>query len=116
MSKEKCDLVVKACDVGLLFWDYRFTIPNFPSRVLTYMDASLPVIAATDMSTDIGKVIEKHNMGFWCQSFYENEFYKIVIRMKDDILRNKMGKNARKSLIELYLCRNAYEIIMKHFS
>ena len=35
---------VAACDVGMIFLDHRFTIPNFPSRLLSYMQSCLPVI------------------------------------------------------------------------
>jgi len=51
--------LLRTMDVGLIFLDHRFTIPNFPSRLLDYLDASLPVIAATDPVTDVGAVLEK---------------------------------------------------------
>ena len=38
LPKEEYDELVSACDVGLIFLDYRFTIPNFPSRLLSYME------------------------------------------------------------------------------
>ena len=41
MPKEDYDNVVKACDIGLVFLDNRFTIPNIPSRILTYMEFSI---------------------------------------------------------------------------
>ena len=34
LPKEDYDSMVGACDVGLIFLDHRFTIPNFPSRIL----------------------------------------------------------------------------------
>ena len=43
LPKEDYDNMVGACDVGLIFLDHRFTIPNFPSRLLSYMVAKLPV-------------------------------------------------------------------------
>ena len=45
LPKDDYDTMVGACDVGLLFMDHRFTIPNFPSRILSYMQAKLPVFA-----------------------------------------------------------------------
>ena len=44
--KEDYELMISACDVGLIFLDHRFTIPNFPSRLLAYMQAGLPVLQA----------------------------------------------------------------------
>lgn len=43
--------------MGLMFLDKRFTIPNFPSRLLLYLEAGMPVLAAIDRNTDIGSVI-----------------------------------------------------------
>ena len=68
LPKEDYDRMVAACDVGLIFLDHRFTIPNFPSRLLAYMQAGLPVLAATDPNTDIGSVVVNGGFGFWCES------------------------------------------------
>lgn len=68
LPKADFDRMVAACDVGLIFLDHRFTIPNFPSRLLAYAQAALPVIAATDPNTDIGEVIEQGGFGAWCES------------------------------------------------
>ena len=48
LPKEDYDRLVRACDVGLIFLDYRFTIPNYPSRLLPYLMEKKPIIAATD--------------------------------------------------------------------
>ena len=38
LPKADYDQLVRACHVGLIFLDYRFTIPNFPSRLLSYLE------------------------------------------------------------------------------
>lgn len=68
LPKEDYDTMVGACDVGLIFLDHRFTIPNFPSRLLTYMQAKLPIFACTDSNTDIGKIIINGGFGWWVES------------------------------------------------
>jgi glycosyltransferase involved in cell wall biosynthesis len=107
--------LTNACDVGLIFLDKRFTIPNFPSRILSYMQASMPVLAATDVNTDIGKVIEKGNFGFWCESGDIRAFNQRVQRLCDIRLRKQMGENARKYLEDNYTAKHSYEIIMSKF-
>ena len=57
LPKNDFDRMIAACDVGMIFLDHQFTIPNFPSRLLAYMQAGLPVLACTDTNSDIGKVI-----------------------------------------------------------
>lgn len=68
IPKDEYDRMIACCDVGLIFLDYRFTIPNFPSRLLSYMQAGLPVLACTDPNTDVGKVITEGGFGWWCES------------------------------------------------
>ena len=79
LPKEDYDILVAACDVGMIFLDHRFTIPNFPSRLLSYMQAKLPVIAVTDPNTDIGKVITDAKFGWWCESNSTTSF-KVLVR------------------------------------
>lgn len=115
LPKDEYEVLVNSCDVGLIFLDNRFTIPNFPSRLLSYMQASMPVLAATDVNTDIGKVIEEGNFGFWCESGDVNAFNKYAKKLCDKDLRKQMGENARRYLEENYTVKHSYEIIIKHF-
>ena len=102
-------------DVGLIFLDKRFTIPNFPQRLLSYMDASKPVICATDPNTDIGKIAQKNYFGFSVISDDENEWLKKVALLRDDVeLRNNMGKNARSFMKKNYDVNIARKTILSH--
>ncbi|MBI5995329.1 glycosyltransferase family 4 protein [Clostridium perfringens] len=114
LPKDEYEKLAGNCDVGLVFLDYRFTIPNFPSRILSYMQTSIPVLAATDSTTDMGKIIEDNNFGWWCESNDVKAFYECVEKaIKSN--RLEMGKNARKYLEKYYDVKCSYEIIMKHF-
>lgn len=115
LPKEEFDKLVVASDIGLIFLDRRFTIPNFPSRLLSYMQASIPVLAATDVNTDIGMIIEEGEFGFWCEHGDLQAFNSCVSKLMDPKLRKKMGANARRYLEAHYTARHSYEIIMKHF-
>jgi len=116
LPKSDYEILANSCDVGLIFLDKRFTIPNFPSRLLSYMQASMPVLAATDVNTDIGEVIEQGNFGYWCESGDLNEFNKKVEQLCDPKLREQMGFHARQYLENHYTAKHSYEIIMKHFN
>ena len=61
LPKADYDLLVQACDVGMIFLDNRFTIPNFPSRLLSYLENKLPVLVATDENSDMGIISERNN-------------------------------------------------------
>lgn len=114
LPKEDYDKMVAACDVGMIFLDHRFTIPNFPSRLLSYMQAKIPVLAVTDPNTDIGKVIVDGGFGWWCESNDVNAFgEKVKEACKSDLVA--MGAKSFKYLEENYGAKKSYEIIIKHF-
>ncbi|WP_336866201.1 glycosyltransferase family 4 protein [Peribacillus frigoritolerans] len=114
LPKGDYEILANSCDVGLIFLDKRFTIPNFPSRLLSYMQASMPVLAATDVNTDIGEVVEQGEFGFWCESSNVEQFNKRVQQLCDNKLRIQMGVNARRYLEDNYTAKHSYEIIMNH--
>ncbi|MEK3766896.1 glycosyltransferase family 4 protein [Solibacillus sp. FSL K6-4121] len=116
LPKEDYELLANSCDVGLIFLDNRFTIPNFPSRMLSYMQASMPILAATDVNTDIGRIIENGKFGHWCESKNINHFNEKLAHFCNSDLRKQMGKNARVYLEKNYTAKHSYEIIMKHFN
>ena len=116
LPKNDYELLANSCDVGLIFLDRRFTIPNFPSRILSYMQASMPVLAATDVNTDIGVVVKEGNFGYWCESENVEEFNELVNKLCCTELRSALGVNSRNYLEEHYTTRHSYEIIMKHFN
>ncbi len=117
LPKKEFDSLVQACDAGLIFLDRRFTIPNFPSRLLSYMQFSLPVIAATDKNTDIGTIIQDGNFGYWCESEDLDSFNSIINSIVSDKDALKLlGINARNYLLENYTVKTSCDIILKHFT
>lgn len=117
LPKEDYDTMVGACDVGMIFLDHRFTVPNFPSRLTAYMQAKIPVFAVTDPNTDIGKVIVDGGFGWWCESIIVRDFVKLVdkIRTLKGETITHMGEKSYHYLCEYYDVRKQYDIIMKHF-
>lgn len=112
LPKEDYDTMVGACDIGLIFLDHRFTIPNFPSRLLSYMQAKLPVLATTDPNTDIGKVIMAGGFGWWCESNNADAFFKQV---NDSLTDNtiKLGENGFNFLKKNYNIQDSATAIIK---
>ena len=116
LARSDYEQLVGACDVGLIFLDRRFTIPNFPSRILSYMQASLPVLASTDVNTDLKDVIKKGKFGCWCESNSIADFNKALQKLCDPELRKQMGSSSRLYLENNYTARHSYNIIMHHFT
>lgn len=111
LPKEEYDTMVAACDVGMIFLDHRFTIPNFPSRLLSYMQGKLPVLACTDPNTDIGKIIVEGGFGWWCNSGEINEFVNVIDKIvTSDLVA--MGERAWEYLNNNYTAYSGFEIII----
>lgn len=112
LSKEDYDQLLSACDVGLIFLDKNFLIPNFPSRLLSYLEMKMPVIAATDPNTDIGDIIENANCGYKVIAGNQEEMQtKLKAILNDDL--QKLGANAEKLLHKEYLVDRSYSLIME---
>ena len=112
LPKDDYDTMVGACDVGMIFLDHRFTIPNFPSRLLSYMSAKLPVLAVTDPNSDVGKVITEGGFGWWCESNDARGFAETVKKILNEDL-TEMRDVGFEYLKEHYSSQQTYEIIRK---
>ena len=113
LPNKEYEAIVRCCDVGLVFLDARFTIPNFPSRILSYMEAGLPILAATDNVTDIKELLIDNSCGLWCESDNVAAFVQCVMNLsKNTELRCSMGKNARQLLEDRYSVDNVIREII----
>lgn len=115
LPKEDYDQMIAACDVGLIFLDHRFTIPNFPSRVLSYMQAGIPVLACTDRNTDIGEIIVSNGFGWWCESNNVQEFSQCIEAVCEENLK-KIGFLGHQYLRIMYDVEKSYNIIIKSYN
>jgi glycosyltransferase involved in cell wall biosynthesis len=113
LPKEDYNVLVRSCDVGLIFLDHRFTIPNYPSRLLSYLENKMPVLCATDPNCDMGPIAEANGYGYWCESNSVGAFTNCVDKMlKSDM--KAMGEKGYAFLKENYLVENTYDAIMGH--
>lgn len=117
LPKRDYDKLVMACDIGLIFLDKRFTIPNFPSRLLSYLENQMPVLAATDANTDIGTIVENAKCGFGLLSGDLKRFNEKIdyfVAHPDAI--SQMGANARNLLVQQYTIGVSYSTIVKRLN
>ena len=117
LPKGEYDQLVKACDVGLIFLDKRFTIPNYPSRLLSYLEYKMPVLVATDENSDLGRIAEQNNYGLFSVNGDIEDFNSQLNKLVgNQILIKKMGENGYRFLMNNYTVSNSFKIIMNHFS
>lgn len=113
LPKKDYDKLVRACHVGLIFLDYRFTIPNFPSRLLSYLECKMPVICATDPNCDMGHIAEENVFGYYVPSNSVKLFTESIDRMLSSDIK-AMGNNGYEFLRGNYLVDNTYNQVVKH--
>ncbi len=113
LPKAEYEAFVKAFDVGLIFLDHRFTIPNFPSRLLSYMQSRMPVLACTDPNTDVGKVIVEGGFGWWCESNSVQKFTEAVeLATKENL--EQMGDIGYDYLKAHYTAKQGADIVCEY--
>ena len=112
LPKNEYDRLIRACQVGLIFLDPRFTIPNFPSRLLSYLENSMPVLLATDANTDMGRIAEREGFGLWAQSGDLKKFKDNMTMLANDKERlTSMGRKGKKFLLDNYTVNHVVNII-----
>lgn len=113
LPKAEYDELIKACDIGLIFLDRKFTIPNFPSRLLSYLENKMPIIAATDPNTDIGSIVEAAGCGYWVISGDLEGYNKLINHfVNDPALIDEMGEKAYHLLMKEYVVDVSYNAII----
>lgn len=114
LPKDEYDLLVQSCHIGLVFLDYRFTFPNYPSRLLSYLEYKMPVICATDRSCDMGTIAEENGFGCYVPSNSVHDFTAAVDKMLLSDMES-MGERGYQFLKENYLVEHTYSAIMERF-
>lgn len=110
LDKSSYDTLLSASDAGLIFLNYELTTPNFPSRLLTYMEFGKPVLACTDTTSDIGQVIMDGDFGEWCTSDDPRKFVTAAKKLLESNIGER-GENARQYLLSNYTVNNSYAAI-----
>lgn len=113
LPKEDYDDLAAACDVGMIFLDYRFTIPNYPSRLLPYLMSKKPIIACTDPNCDTGKIAVENGYGVRTMSNNVSSFVDGVDKLlKSDM--KQMGEKGYNFFLNNYTTEHTYNAIVKH--
>lgn len=116
LPKKDYDHLLGACDVGMIFLHKDFTIPNFPSRLLSYLEMKMPVFVATDSVTDIGRIVESNKCGYYIKTGDLSAALQCIDKLcdnKKDFLH--MQTNALTLLHRDYHVKRSFTAIQKAY-
>lgn len=115
LPPDEYNRLMDTCDIGIVSLDVRFTIPNYPSRMLSYMAMAKPMIACTDPNTDVKDLLmTEAGCGLWCRSDDVEGFWKCIEEMMDEKKRITMGMNGRKYLEENFDVSRSVELLERY--
>lgn len=113
LPRREYEKLLLDADIGIVSLSESFTIPNYPSRILSYMQLSKPVLAVTDRVTDIRALVEDEaRCGFWCPAGDREAFMdtvKRIISEKESL--PEYGRNGRKYLEENFNTDRSVDIL-----
>ena len=94
IPQKEYEEILKSVDIGLISLDPRFTIPNIPSRLQGYLKLKKPVLAITDINTDLKEMIMEHDCGWWCSALDEVkviETIKYICENKEEQIKKGLN-------------------------
>lgn len=112
IPKDDYDLLLRACDVGMIFTRKESVVPTFPSRILSYMEYGKPVLSCVSEATGVNNIIEEGHFGWGCYSDNALAFKKTVERaLASDLM--DYGTKSRIYLEDHYVAESSARIIIE---
>jgi len=116
LERSEYDKLEASSDIALVFLDARFTIPNYPSRVLSYMENGLPILFSVDKVTDVASDAEANGYGVNTHHGNLNQFVQELDALVSDAKkREEMGIIGRKYLQNNFSVEVPYNAIISSF-
>lgn len=97
-NKDQYFKLLETSDIGLIFLNNSFTIPNYPSRVLDYLYFELTFLTITDSTTDLTKFLKENDLGY-CFTNKKNQLNKsidLISRLEEKNLKRYNGSKILK--------------------
>ena len=105
--------LLQAADVGLISLSEDFTIPNIPSKTLSYFNAKKPILASIDVNTDYGTILEESGAGIWREAGKTEQLKEALLYlMEDDERRIRMGQKGYEYMKNNLTANHAYRTLI----
>lgn len=102
-------------DVGLISLERGLKTQNFPGKMLSYMDRSMPILASINPGNDLAEVLAGREAGLVCINGDDDRFEMLARSLAGDPeLRTRLGRNARLLLEDRFSVGRAARQILAH--
>ena len=109
-SREQQKIFLNACDVGLVPLVRKMRGVAMPSRTYNLMAAGKPILALTENNSEVAKVIEDDQVGWYVAPDDPEALQKIVYEIYEQReFLGEIGERARHSALEKYSVEAAVE-------
>ena len=103
-------------DVGLFSLNKHHKTHNFPGKLLGYMVQKLPILGSINPDNDLKEVIKNAGAGYIFVNGEDEELFLAAKKLLSHTLRDEMGNNAQKLLIEKFSVNAASKQIFESIS
>ena len=100
--------LLAACDIGLVATVRNVDVPTFPSKIIDYLRAGIPIVASVEQSTDFGTFVEEQGLGIAVEAGNPAAILAAVEALVDDKARAaSAAAAARACLADVFDVRHA---------
>jgi glycosyltransferase involved in cell wall biosynthesis len=104
--------LISVCDIALVCTVTGVDVPSFPSKIIDYLRARLPIVAAVEDTTDYGRFVEEHGVGIALHAGDPPALAEAIKRICDaPDLASRMTRAAGSCLDEVFDVRRAVKRI-----
>ena len=113
VNQEEYKQMLSEFDIGLFTLNKYHKTHNFPGKLLGYMVQELPILGSVNPGNDLQELINKYEAGCITINGEDELLYKNAKELLNAKLRQKLGKNAKKLLIDKFSVENAVKQILR---
>ena len=95
---DEIPVLYSQCDVGIVSLDERHKTHNIPGKFLSYMGASLPVLAIVNEGNDLVGLIDEHQVGMACTQRNVDSLKIAAESILDELLTDAQLKDRCEAL------------------
>jgi len=116
VDQEAFESIVAASDVGMISLHHKFSIQNVPGKLLSYLNASKPVLCSVNAGNDLFGLVAKAQAGFCILNSDDKTLVEAAIKLlKSKDLRALCGSSGRSYLERHLTVQAAARQILSHF-